>query len=166
MTSLVRRSDSSHLEYLMATISTYIAHENKGGTCIECFEFEVVKMVSFANPANQAAGNAFGIDVRVQTLNDIACGVADLPYKLRNETFCPAHTLKCKFAPCFVSHPLYNTLLGPDSLQNDNYSPEPAFPPSRSISHNVPSKSRWSIQTRLRILFLTLSDTLQFLMFL
>jgi hypothetical protein len=168
MTSLVRQSDSGHLEHLMATVSTYVAHENKGGTCIECFEFEVVKVVPFANPTNQTAGNAFRIDVGVQTLNNIACGVANLPYKLRNETFCPAHTLKGKFAPYFISHPLCqcDMSLGPDTLYNGNYSPEPAFPPSRSISHNVPSKSGCSMQTRLRILFLTLSGTPQLLIFL
>jgi hypothetical protein len=118
MTSLVRRSDSGHLEHLMATVSTYVAHENKGGTCIECFEFEVVKVVPFANPADQTAGNAFGIDIRVQTLDNIARGVANLPYKLRNETFCPAHTLKGKFAPYFISHPLCqcDMSLGPDTV--------------------------------------------------
>ena len=116
MTPLVRRSDSGHFEHLMATVSTFTAHEIKGGTCIECFEFEVVEMVPFANPANQAAGNPFGIDIRVQTLDNIAGGVADLPYKLRNETFCPAHTLEGKFASYFVEHPLCDMSSGPDSL--------------------------------------------------
>jgi hypothetical protein len=72
----------------------------------EGFQFEIVKVVPFAKPANKTASNTFRIDIRVQTLNNVAGGVPDLPYKFGNETFRPAHTLKGKFAPDFVLYPV------------------------------------------------------------
>ena len=64
-------------------------------------------MLSFFHPADQCTGGSFGVGICVEAFNNVACRVADLPYKLRYEAFFPTNPLERKLAADFIVHPIY-----------------------------------------------------------
>jgi len=138
-------------------------------THFEWLQFHLIKMLCFFHSTDQWTGGSFGVGICVKTFNNVACGVANLPYKLRYEAFFPTNSLERKLAADFILHPIckerdYRLVI--DWLRMTIDLPVPTFPPSRVISWRHPSKSSCSMHMRLRIFFLTGSGTAARLIFL